>query len=769
MIVARASTREAERKLLLAGADRVVQPYASAGTEMAKLAFKPQVAAFLELVSGHAGPDLRFEEIEVSRRLPGLRPHDPRAPHPQHDRRRRDRPAQARRTLRRHPEPGRRDQAGRRADRDRDRARAEGARRPVRAGGRWRLAPSPAWRPRSASSQAARSRSSGRRTPRTATTRRTSRCRRREPPGALRARSPRSSPRRRSRCPRSRAPRSRARASSTCGVADAFLGQALAEIDAGYGGGWAAPPERIQVEMVSANPTGPITVAVRAQRRATGTASRGCSSSPATTVEREYYYNDAGAQMDRFRASVEAVRRGRSEPPEDGYHGAYIADLARADGRPRSRDARADRVDARALPHPLRLVGQAERARARARRAARGAADLRAGGRALSSARPSSATTRTGSLVRSAGKAACRPTRRPTSRTCATSSSAASTGRSTCSAPTTTASRAGSRSSRGCSATTRAGSRCCSTSSSISPVAASRRRCRSAAATSSSSTSSSTRSASTSRAGSWSTAGTTSRSRSTSTSRPRRSRKNPVYYVQYVHARISGIFREAPEGAELDPVPRMPLAAEERRAREASAEFPAVVREATERRGPHAIPVYAIRLADDFHRFYHEHVVLDVEGRRAPAVSPRPDRRHARRRRPQPRPRRRRRAGADVDAREDRPSRPSSPPPERSRRRSRSNSAARTRARPGSASPGCAAPGWEEPAQRPSSTSTHSSSPGCFVVEHDGGTLEIRAGEAVHARFGERVRYSTPDPGGAEYIAICVPAFSPQGVNREEK
>jgi voltage-gated potassium channel len=66
MIVARASTREAERKLVLAGADRVVQPYSSAGTEMAKLALKPQVAAFLELVSSHTGPDLRFEEIEVS-------------------------------------------------------------------------------------------------------------------------------------------------------------------------------------------------------------------------------------------------------------------------------------------------------------------------------------------------------------------------------------------------------------------------------------------------------------------------------------------------------------------------------------------------------------------------------------------------------------------------------------------------------------------------------------------------------------------------------
>lgn len=66
-IVARASTREAERKLTLAGADRVVQPYSSAGTEMAKLALRPQVAAFLELVSSHSGLDLRFEEIEVAR------------------------------------------------------------------------------------------------------------------------------------------------------------------------------------------------------------------------------------------------------------------------------------------------------------------------------------------------------------------------------------------------------------------------------------------------------------------------------------------------------------------------------------------------------------------------------------------------------------------------------------------------------------------------------------------------------------------------------
>src|SRR5262249_34209111 len=69
-IVARASDAEAERKLLLAGADRVVRPYTAAGIEMAKLALKPQVAAFLELVSTHAGPDLRVEEIEVTAACP---------------------------------------------------------------------------------------------------------------------------------------------------------------------------------------------------------------------------------------------------------------------------------------------------------------------------------------------------------------------------------------------------------------------------------------------------------------------------------------------------------------------------------------------------------------------------------------------------------------------------------------------------------------------------------------------------------------------------
>jgi voltage-gated potassium channel len=70
MIVARASTEDAAKKMLRAGADRVVQPYTAAGSEIAKMMLKPQVAAFLDIVSRHGGPDLRFEEIEITRTCP---------------------------------------------------------------------------------------------------------------------------------------------------------------------------------------------------------------------------------------------------------------------------------------------------------------------------------------------------------------------------------------------------------------------------------------------------------------------------------------------------------------------------------------------------------------------------------------------------------------------------------------------------------------------------------------------------------------------------
>ena len=79
--------------------------------------------------------------------------------------------------------------------------------------------------------------------------------------------------------------------------------------------------------MVSANPTGPITVAA-ARNGAYGDSVARLLEFAGNEVEREYYYNDAGAQMDRFRASVDARRRGE-EPPEDGYQGDYIAELAK--------------------------------------------------------------------------------------------------------------------------------------------------------------------------------------------------------------------------------------------------------------------------------------------------------------------------------------------------------------------------------------------------------------------------------------------------------
>jgi ethanolamine utilization protein EutQ (cupin superfamily) len=74
-------------------------------------------------------------------------------------------------------------------------------------------------------------------------------------------------------------------------------------------------------------------------------------------------------------------------------------------------------------------------------------------------------------------------------------------------------------------------------------------------------------------------------------------------------------------------------------------------------------------------------------------------------------------------------------------------------------------PGWEEPAQTPEFDEVTVVLEGAVLVEHDGGSITVRPGEAVLARAGERVRYSTPE--GAEYLAICVPAFSPDGARRD--
>jgi ethanolamine utilization protein EutQ (cupin superfamily) len=74
-------------------------------------------------------------------------------------------------------------------------------------------------------------------------------------------------------------------------------------------------------------------------------------------------------------------------------------------------------------------------------------------------------------------------------------------------------------------------------------------------------------------------------------------------------------------------------------------------------------------------------------------------------------------------------------------------------------------PGWEEPAQTPEFDEVTVVLEGSVVVEHDGGTITVGPGEALLARAGERVRYSTPE--GAEYMAVCVPAFSPTNAHRD--
>jgi mannose-6-phosphate isomerase-like protein (cupin superfamily) len=76
--------------------------------------------------------------------------------------------------------------------------------------------------------------------------------------------------------------------------------------------------------------------------------------------------------------------------------------------------------------------------------------------------------------------------------------------------------------------------------------------------------------------------------------------------------------------------------------------------------------------------------------------------------------------------------------------------------------------GWEEPGQRPRFREVTLVLSGMLRVEHEGGVVDVRAGQAVTAEPGEWVRYSSPEPGGAEYVAICLPAFSPDTVHRDE-
>jgi len=76
--------------------------------------------------------------------------------------------------------------------------------------------------------------------------------------------------------------------------------------------------------------------------------------------------------------------------------------------------------------------------------------------------------------------------------------------------------------------------------------------------------------------------------------------------------------------------------------------------------------------------------------------------------------------------------------------------------------------GWQEPGQTPEFDEFTLVLRGMLRVEHRAGALEVRAGQAVVTNRGEWIRYSTPEADGAEYIAVCLPAFSPGAVHRDD-
>ena len=131
-------------------------------------------------------------------------------------------------------------------------------------------------------------------------------------------------------------------------MADAWYRGALARAVAageGFGAGGAQPPERVLVEFVSANPTGPLTVA-SGRHAAYGDSLCRILALAGHRVEREYYVNDHGTQVLRFGESIRARARGE-EPPPDGYRGDYVAELAnRIDA---AADADADQIARRGV------------------------------------------------------------------------------------------------------------------------------------------------------------------------------------------------------------------------------------------------------------------------------------------------------------------------------------------------------------------------------------------------------------------------------------
>ena len=389
-------------------------------------------------------------------------------------------------------------------------------------------------------------------------------------------------------------------------VDDRWLGSGLAcLLSAGpsFGGGCADPRERVQVELVSANPTGPVTVA-SARNGAYGDAVARLLEFAGHDVEREYYYNDAGTQMDRFRESVEAIRRGE-EPPEDGYRGDYVADLAREEGDPVPRmlaqiEAALERFRIHFDTFERQSVVESEAP------AAIELLDTYEADGALWARTTAHGDDKDRVLVRSNGQSTyfafdAAYIRRKYARgferlvyvlgadhhgyVARLQALAEMLGHARESVEVLIYQLVHlTRGGEAARMSKRRGD-VVFLDEFVDEIGVDAAR--------------------------WYllSRGHDQTIEIDVALAAERSQKNPVYYVQYAHARIAGILRNA-EGRVADPTPAAPLTVEERDLVKRLLEFPMVVRTATERRGPHALPAYAIRVADDFHRFYHHHRVL---------------------------------------------------------------------------------------------------------------------------------------------------------------
>jgi arginyl-tRNA synthetase len=390
-------------------------------------------------------------------------------------------------------------------------------------------------------------------------------------------------------------------------LADAWFADALAAIDGEFGGGSARQRQRIQVEMVSANPTGPLTVA-HARNGAYGDSVARLLAYAGHEVSREYYYNDSGGQMDRFRASVEAVRRG--EPiPEDGYQGEYVKELAATPGDPvpamlhRIEDSlerfrihfdsweRQSVVEER-LPELLPRLDTYEKDGALwARSSAYGDEE----DRVLLRSEDRSPTYRAADvpyLVDKLERGFDRAIYVLGADHHGTRNWYAAVARMLGYDPARVEVllyqlvhlvRGGAQTKM----SKRRGD-VVFLDEFMEEIGVDAAR--------------------------WYLVnrGPDQAIEIDVDLAAERSQKNPVYYVQYAHARIAGILRNA-GGADESASPAGPLAVEERELVKRLADFPALAADAAEKRGPQAVPAYAIRVADDFHRFYHEHRVLESE------------------------------------------------------------------------------------------------------------------------------------------------------------